>query len=170
MVPAQTTVGSCCSAKTDVPPPTREVKAFQHKHMFSMQQWQDKKEETKLTSHGYITILHPQWDFIHKLFTPIDQNIFFSVLIWLYVQCWCNRPAVYWVLMEHVKERAAGLHDNIFKRSRNKTANRLDSGTATPLLPAELHHAVVTPPFFCYSLLLWSAAFRGDQNPWLLHF
>lgn len=90
------------------------------KHKFSMQQWQDKKEETKLTSHGYITLLHPQWDFIHKLFTPIDQNIFFSVLIWLYVQCWCNRPAIYWVLMERMKERAAGLHDNIFRRSRNK--------------------------------------------------
>lgn len=164
MVPAQTAVGGCCSAKTDVPPPTREVKPFfAQAHVFET-------KETKLTSHGYITILHPQWDFIHNLFTPIDQNIFFSVLIWLYVQCWCNRPAIYWVLTERVKERAAGLHDNIFERSRNKTANRVDSGIATPLLPAELHHAVVTPPFFfCYSLLLWSAAFRGDQNPWLLH-
>lgn len=43
-----------------------------------------RQTETKLATHGCITILHPHWDFIHKLFTAIDQNIiFFSFILTL---------------------------------------------------------------------------------------
>lgn len=39
------------------------------------------QKETKLGTYGCITILHPHKDFIHKLFTAIDQNILFFIFI-----------------------------------------------------------------------------------------
>lgn len=63
----------CRSARADVSPPTRLVKedfgtiTFPSSLSF-MHTKKKKNKETKLTSQDCVTILHRQWDFIHKLF------------------------------------------------------------------------------------------------------
>lgn len=63
----------CRSARADVSPPTWLVKedfgtiTFPSSLSF-MHTKKKKNKETKLTSQDCVTILHRQWDFIHKLF------------------------------------------------------------------------------------------------------
>lgn len=72
--------------KPDVSPPTLTVTTCMYRFC------ETGKKGATLTRHpDRLTILHQQWDFIHNLFPPTDQNISFC---WVYVQWRWNRPAM----------------------------------------------------------------------------
>lgn len=75
--------------KTDVSPPTQMVEMIVHNYVSSTSFMYNSNKKNKDSQVRYcITILHRQWDFIHKLFTPIEQNIFcyFFFFVLVYVQ------------------------------------------------------------------------------------
>lgn len=110
------------------------------RHLWTFEKGRQK--ETKLATHGCITILHPHWDFIHKLFTAIDQNIiFFSFILTL-----CT------VLMEQsgrlLSADRGGSEQRVYMTTSSKgnknLSSRFDATTAAACRPA-LHRGA---PFF----------------------